>query len=191
MSDSHPVPHARSLGSGIENAMGQRAPSREQSRAMTRYSRPEPHQKYELLPEEIPDGMDAMWLPTTIAGQPNREVMNYHMDGWEPATAAQVPRLSGYGQQYPESMLKSGVVAVPDADSPVQIDGLMLVFRDKELSARAHAQREREAGSQVRNQFARLRQTYRSSGGSLGIERRAAPAPRAIAPQQDMDFVEE
>lgn len=168
----------------------QREPSRTTSRVSSRpYTPPQPYEKFHLDENEIPQGMDAFWLPTKTLGQPmNREVGHYYKAGWRPAKAADVPRVSGYGTDYPQELIDAKLIDVVGAESPVIIDDLMLVFRPKEQSAKAHARREQDANSQVRNQFKRLQMAYRHQGGDLGIERRVGAPPRAVmSAQPDID----
>lgn len=182
MSDLHPIPH-RTHGSmapmGVE-----REPSRESSRAPSRgYLPPEPHEKYELYPDEHPDGMDLMWLPTKIAGMPNPQVAQYYRAGWQPAAAKDFPRISGFGTEFPQAMIDAGLLETVRPDAPVVIDDQMLVLRPKELSRRAHQNNKRAADDMVANQMARLKQAYRNAPGG-GVRRQHGALP-TIAPLAD------
>jgi len=157
-----------------------RVTARTQARA---YRPPEPHEKYELLDDEFPPGMDLMWLPITIAGAPNEKVGQYYRAGWEPARAESFARISGFGTEYPDSMIRAGYLKNIEADAPVVIDGQMLVLRPKELSRRAAREHANLADSQVANQMARLQQSYRNARG-VGVRRNIGAMP-AIAPQGD------
>lgn len=158
-------------------AVPEREPARFSERVMERpYMQPEPHTKYEIAAEDIPPGMDAMWLPTKIAGAPNPQVGQYYRAGWQPARAEDFPYHSGYGVQYPEMMVEAGLLEIVKADAPVIIDDQMLVLRPRELSARANRARQQEAHNQVENQMRRLRQVSRTFRDTR-IQRSHAPMP--------------
>ena len=168
---------------GVEE-ISSRESARTSARVSTRdYLPPEPHEKYELLPEEFPPGMDLMWLPTKIAGMPNDKVGQYYRARWEPAKAEDFPRLSGFGTDYPQAMIDAGLLDNVRADAPVIIDDQMLVMRPKELSRRAAKARAAAADDQVANQMARLNQAYRNARG-VGVRRKIGAMPD-IAPQGD------
>ncbi len=192
---SQPIPHGRvgnPLGPEVTEALAAREPSRMSDRVPSRaYSPPEPHEKYALFEEEIPPNMDAKWLPTKIMGAENRDVMEAHKSGWIPARASDIPRISGYGVEYPQALIDAKLVTPIGAEAPIVIDDLMLVFRPVELSERARRAQQKASGEQVRNQMRRLQQAYRHSGGDLGIERKHGAAPRVVAPQSDVDLAEE
>lgn len=195
MNEAHPTQNSRPtpprhqmapMGVGDDDV-----PARESARQSERvpargYHRPEPHEKYELLPEEFPPGMDLNWLPITIAGAPNDKVGEHYREGWQPVTAETVPRISGYGTQYPESMIKAGLLKNVEPDAPIIIDGQMLVMRPQELSRRAARENASAANSQVANQMARLSQSYRNARG-VGVRRNIGAMP-AIAPQGDEEI---
>ena len=197
MTDTHPVPHSKPMppprnqmapmGIDDERAPIGRESSRQSSRSPARaYLPPEPHEKYELLPEEFPSDMDLNWLPITIAGAPNDKVGQHYRAGWQPARAEDFKRISGYGVEYPPSMIKAGLLQNVEADAPVIIDGQMLVMRPKELSLRAARQQANDADSQVANQMARLNQSYRNARG-VGVRRNIGTMP-SIAPQGDEEY---
>ena len=168
--------------------MGVEEIARESARTSSRvsvrdYTPPEPHEKYELLPDEFPSGMDLMWLPTKIAGMPNDKVGQYYRAHWQPAKAEDFPRLSGYGTEYPQAMIEAGLLDNVRADAPVIIDDQMLVMRPKELSRRAAKARASAADEQVANQMARLQQAYRNARG-VGVKRNFGRLPD-MAPQAD------
>lgn len=155
----------------------QREPARQPSRQTSRpYLQPEPHNKYEIPADQIPPGMDAMWLPTKIAGMPNPQVAQYYRAGWQPARAQDFPEQSGYGVDFPQMMIDAGLLENVKADAPVIIDDQMLVLRPRELSVRAHQQRAKQADEQVDIQMRRLRQVSRTFRGTE-IRRRHGPAP--------------
>jgi len=164
-----------------------REPSRQSSRAPTRFIAPEPYEKFTLSEDEIPEGMDAFWLPTKILGQPSREVMQYYQAGWEPARAQDFPRISGYGVEYPKALLDAKLIETISAESPIIIDDLMLVMRAKTVSRAAHQRRIHDAVDQVQNQMRRLQSAYRHRGGDLGIRRNKFEQLPNTAPQQDAD----
>lgn len=155
-----------------------REPTRQPMRSMERmFTAPEPHEKYEILPGEFPPNMDLLWLPTVVAGMENkRAVMDSFRAGWMPAAASDFPRISGYGHDMPAALLDAGLVDNVKADDAVVIDGQMLVMRPKELSRRAHEQREKQASSQVQTQMRRLRQVSRAFRGTE-VRRNHAPMP--------------
>lgn len=180
MSDTSAVPHrntpSRPPGSeALDGRSSARASSRNSARAD--YTPPEPHEKFHLFDEEIPDGMDAMWLPITVAGQPNGKVNELFRAGWEVARAEQVPRLSGFGHEYPEAMVRAGLLKNTEADEPVIVDTQMLVFRPLELSRRAKAVEQRHSAEQVDNQMRRLRMTSRKFSQTETTRGRYAPMP--------------
>ncbi len=146
------------------------------------YTPPEPHEKYELLPDEFPDGMDLMWLPTKIAGMPNDKVAQYYRAGWQPARAEDFPRLSGFGTDYPQAMIDAGLLDIVRPDAPVITDDQMLVMRPKEMTRRAERARAAAANDQVANQMQRLSQAYRNARG-VGVKRNYGALP--TAPQAD------
>lgn len=168
---------------GVEEIARQSA--RTSARASARdYQVPEPHERYELRPEEFPPGMDLMWLPTKIAGMPNDKVAQYYRAHWQPAKAEDFPRLSGYGTDYPQAMIEAGLLDNVRADAPVIIDDQMLVMRPKELSRRAAKARANDADNQVANQMARLQQSYRNARG-VGVQRGKFGKLPDMAPQAD------
>ncbi len=168
---------------GVEDLAPERASARTSARVSVRdYRPPEPHEKYELLPEEFPPGMDLMWLPTKIAGMPNDKVGQYYRARWEPAKAEDFPRLSGFGTEYPQAMIDAGLLDNVRPDAPVIIDDQMLVMRPKELSRRAAQARASAADEQVKNQMTRLSQAYRNARG-VGVKRQFGALP--TAPQSD------
>lgn len=153
-------------------------PGRKPERAPERmFTAPEPHEKYHLYPDEIPDDMDACWLPTRIAGQVNEKIGNFYRAGWMPAKAKDFPRVSGFGVEYPEEMIEAGLLENAKPNSPIIIDDQMLVLRSKELSRRANRQRNRDAVDQVENQFRRLKQASRSFRGTELKRGQHAPLP--------------
>lgn len=187
MSDTHPVPGRRNTAA--EAMMSdfpslEREPTRTSERSSARgYQVPEPHEKYELFEEEIPAGMDAMWLPTRIAGMPNPQVSQYYRAHWQPAAAKDFPRVSGFGTEFPEAMIAAGLLENVKPDAPIVIDDQMLVLRPKEFSAKAMRQHRKATDDQVANQMARLKQAYRNAGG-VGIRRGHGALPN-LAPQGD------
>ena len=173
-----PVPHSR--GNNIPpHAEGlDREPSRHSDRSSERmYQRPEPHEKYHLDDSEIPEGMDMMWLPTAVAGQPNaRIVTECYREGWRPSAAKDFARISGYGVEFPQEMIEMGLLENVKPDAPIVIDDQMLVQRPKQLSQRYYARAHEQAVGQVDNQMRRLRQASRGFRGTE-IKRQHAPLP--------------
>lgn len=167
-----------------------REPARQSARRAVRYAVPEPHEKYEIPPHMIPKGMDPLWLPVTIAGAPNPLVGDYYRAGWQPATSADFPELSGYGTEYPPAMISRGLLKNVEAEEPIIKDGLMLVLRPKELSAAARAEEGREANAMVDNHLRRLKQASRSFRGSEIKRGRYAPMPDSPRPDDGDDFEE-
>jgi hypothetical protein len=180
MSDMNPVPHARrgatpQIADGLHS---ERQPSRQSARSSARiYTPPEPHEKFHLDADEIPSDMDAMWLPTRIAGAPNDKVGQYFRAGWQPAAAKDFERISGYGVEYPQSMIDAGLLENIKPDAAIIVDDQMLVLRPKELSQRAKKQLDALAGDQVDNQMRRLRQASRAFRGTEIKYRQHAPLP--------------
>ena len=176
MSDTNPVPHRRPAPPPIGVELS-REPARTSARRSERvYTPPEPHEKYLLYPEEIPVGMDAMWLPTKIAGQPNDKAGQCFRAGWQPAAAKDFQRISGFGVDYPQSMIDAGLLEIVKPDAAIIVDDQMLVLRPKELSRRAKEQNDRLASDQVENQMRRLRQASRNFRGTE-VRRQHAPLP--------------
>lgn len=182
MAGSHPIPQAPGrvaippMGADASDAPV-REPSRQSARRAARYTVPEPHEKFEIPPHMIPKGMDPLWLPVTIAGAPNPLVGDYYRAGWQPAAASDFPELSGYGTEYPESMVSRGLLKNVGAEEPIVKDGLMLVLRPKELSAAAREYEKSEANAQVDNQMRRLKQASRAWRGTEIKRGRYAPMP--------------
>lgn len=181
-----PIPHAAGRsnippGSDIL----EREPARESARRSTRsYAPPEAHEKYEVYPEEMPAGMDLMWLPTRIAGMPNPQVGQYYRAGWQPAASKDFPRISGYGVDFPQAMIDAGLLENAKPDAPIVVDDQMLVMRPMEASRRAAHDRTERAKAQVNNQMARLQQASREFRGTQ-IQRRFAPLPDAPRPDYE------
>lgn len=171
------IPHGRGGMAPMDSEVLEREPSRTSARSSARmYRAPESHEKYEVWPEEIPDGMDLQWLPTKIAGMPNPKVGQYYRAGWMPAKSEDFPRVSGYGVDFPEAMIAAGLLENVKSDAPIVIDDQMLVMRRKELSVRAERESIEEAKGQVNNQMRRLQQASRAFRGTE-IKRQHAPMP--------------
>ena len=179
MTDTSPVPHSRrGAPPQADGLHSERQPSRQSSRSSARvYTPPEPHEKFHLDESEIPEDMDAMWLPTRIAGQPNDKVGQYFRAGWQPGAAKDFPRISGFGIDYPQSMIDAGLLENVKPDAAIIVDDQMLVLRPKEMSQRAKKQMETLAGDQVDNQMRRLRQASRAFRGTEIKYRQHAPLP--------------
>lgn len=186
---AQPIPHTRGMapmGAGGETL--EREPARTPSRSSARmYRAPEAFEKYEVYPEEIPEGMDLQWLPTKIAGAPNPKVGQYYRAGWMPAKSEDFPRISGFGTEFPEAMIAAGLLENVKGEAPIVIDDQMLVMRRKEVSRRAEHERINEARSQVDNQMRRLQQASRAFRGTE-IRRQHAPMPDQ--PRADIDYEE-
>ncbi len=176
---SHPQPMEDDLAPPQE-------PVRIESRRSERYTVPEPHERFELYPEEVPSGMDPTWQPISIMGQPNEKLAQFYRAGWQPAAAKDFPRVSGYGVEYPQAMIDAGLLRNVEANAPVLLDNQILLLRPKELSVRAERRRNRDAVDQVTTQMNRLSQAYRSARG-VGVQRRHAPMPD-MAPARDEEY---
>lgn len=167
----------------VPERVSARQPVRRESRP---YVPPPPHRKYHIDPRDIPPGMDALWLPTRIGGEPNRQVGQYYRSGWQPATAEMFPEISGYGVEFPANMVEAGLLENVRADAPIVVDDQMLVLRPKELSRAAAAEHERQSHDQVAIQMQRLKQVSRDFRGTE-IRRRHAPMPD-MAPREDEEY---
>lgn len=132
-----------------------RAPARQSARP---YVAPEPHLRYELLPEEIPEGMEAQWVAISVKGAPIPSLSRFYRGGWVPAQAGQFARLSGYGTEYPQQLIEAGLVKNVGASDPVLDDdkSQILMLRPKEIGQKATRRRTQEARDLVATQMERL-----------------------------------
>lgn len=187
MSDTSPTPHARRQAPPPGADMLEREPARKSARRPERmYQAPEPHEKYELYDEEKPEGMDWMWLPTSVAGAPNSRVMaQCYRAGWQPAKAADFPRISGFGVEYPEEMIDAGLLENVKPNAPIVIDEQMLVLRPMELSKKYERAQKTAAAEQVDNQMRRLRQASRGWRGTELKRGQHAPLPDSARYEDD------
>ncbi len=176
------APHGEMPPMGYE---AQRVPAKEPARNASRNRvLPEPHETYEIAPDELMEGMDHFWMPTRISGQPNPDIRDFYEAGWEPAAAKDFPRQSGYGREYPASMIAAGLLENVGPNDAVIRKDLMLVVRPKHLSQRAEQATKARAVDQVRNQYARLQQSYRGRDGGSGIKTSYGRLP-GMAPASD------
>jgi hypothetical protein len=153
MGGSPPDPHEVSAESA------EREPTRVEARQMARpYSPPEPHQRYEIDPRDIPPGMDAQWVVLTVKGAPGPNLGRYYRNQWIPAAAADFPHLSGYGTVFPDQLVDAGLITNVKANDPVLDEDKtqILMLRPKEITQKAEQIRKREAQELVATQMERL-----------------------------------
>ena len=164
-----------------------REPARVLARAPQYFTPPEAHEKYEIPLDEQDPSKDYFWAPTRIAGQPNPKLSQYYRAGWQPEAASNFPRISGYGTEYPKSMIDRGLLHNVGADEPVvnDNDDLMLLSRAKEMSRAARKRDAEVAHRQVINQMERLNQAYRPA------DPRRPGVSRRIRPLEDAGYSEE
>lgn len=151
---------------------GTRTPSRADSRVPTRFIPKEPHEKFDISQECIPEGLEAEWKALEIMGMSNRQHMiNQFQSGWYPARAADFPSESGYGVNFGQAVMDLGLMKPTGADDPIVKNGQMLMLRPKELVDAAKRHDKAAANAQVDTQIKRL---ALNSKRSVGKERTKA-----------------
>lgn len=160
-----------------------REPGREPARKSARpYVAPEPHLRYELLPEEIPADMEAQWVAISVKGAPIPSLSRFYRGGWIPAQASEFARLSGFGTAYPQQLIDAGLVKNVSASDPVLDDdrSQILMLRPKELGEKAVRRRKQEARDLVDTQMSRLSLSSRRTIGDRTEVRRQFANPDQI-----------
>ena len=111
---------------------GTRTPSRTDTRVPARFVPKEPHEKFDITQECIPEGLEAEWKALEIMGMSNRQHMiNQFQAGWVPARAADFPAESGYGIDFGQAVVDLGLMKVTKPDDPIVKNGQMLMLRPK------------------------------------------------------------
>jgi hypothetical protein len=157
---------------------------REPPRESTRMRPREPHEKYNVDPQQRVRGQSYMWVATSIRGAPNPRLGQFMRAGYRPCRAADHPDLSDYGL-YDQSLVDMGVVQKVDADSPVVLDGQMLVSRDTPLTAKAVGERDAAAQRQMDDHMRRIREKSEREIGAGRTRLSRRYGPNDIVPDDD------
>lgn len=151
---------------------GTRTPSRADSRTPARFVPKEPHEKFDISQENVPEGLIAEWKAYQIMGMSNRDHMvSLFQAGWMPARAADFPNESGYGVDFGQAVMDLGLIKAAGADDPIIKNGQMLMLRPKELVDAAQRHDKAAANNQVDTQIKRL---ALNSKRAIGKERTKA-----------------
>lgn len=136
---------------------GTRTPSRADARVPSRFVPKEPHEKFDISMEHVPEGLEAEWKALEIMGMSNRQHMiNQFQAGWTPARAADFPLESGYGVDFGKAVMDLGLMKPTGPDDPIVKNGQMLMLRPKELVDAAKRHDKAAANQQVDTQIKRL-----------------------------------
>lgn len=133
----------RPKGSGKKKSADIREPMRDAMREDENYVyRPDDENDRLRVPAElIPDGMEYLWVTSTIYGQPQpQRLARFQRQGWVPVPASR----------------HDGLFMPKGWTGSIEVDGLMLHERSKKISDMARAAERRKARSQIQAKEAQL-----------------------------------
>lgn len=138
-------------------ADAERAMDRDNGREYVRVRPRDPHEKYNIPPNEMKAGFDYFMAATKIRGMPNPRFNEYTRAGWRAARAEEHPSLSGLDLHHDQALIDLGIVRDVKPSDPVIVDDLMVMLRPKSMSQESRAEEEKRAARQINDHLSTLR----------------------------------